>query len=420
MADRLRVARLDASAYSPLANTGPTAEDCKSLQSLIGRHLSPVTASVFAAPAPMPDSKTIEWYSDLSGQPRTLASLPDAEKARVSGLLSDRLNALGELAERLTHANPQAAEQLRSALSYPGEETVYDVGGQPVLTFWGYAPLQPVLPEPVPIEPGPDPSSAIAPTTRGHTSRGWLPLGALLVLALALAVGAWWYYCDFRWPPWLDYADLAQAARDKHQTLKRQEEALETRLQARLVRCAISDALTAARSEEIALQYTAQTLEQHLTSRIETCQLQKAEEERRRRDAMKPGAPLTIPEEACEIGSTTFFDGSWQSISKHTEYRTGAPLVVHLDIRGGRGRVTRYVQSGSSYYTCTGPVTVTMRTGSNCELIIADTRRAICHSGQISYWERTLRTCSVGSDRAVTCRGEQETLPSFKMTIKRR
>src|SRR3954454_8387268 len=100
MPTRLRIARLDPSAYTPVG-TGPppTAADHRRLVALIRRPLPGVMASLFAQPEPTADADAVEWYSDLAGQPIPLTALAPAERRRIDALLADRLGALGELAE---------------------------------------------------------------------------------------------------------------------------------------------------------------------------------------------------------------------------------------------------------------------------------------------------------------------------------
>src|SRR5512134_1158224 len=158
MANRLRVARLAVGRYRPLAAEAPDAARHRRLDALIRRHLPGVTASLLAQPAPSADGGFVDWYSDLAGQPVALGALAEGARAEARALLDDRLKSLAALAERLEPVDPEAAGQLREALSFPGEETVYVIGGQPVITFWGHRSPAPMAP---PLEPPPEPAAPV-------------------------------------------------------------------------------------------------------------------------------------------------------------------------------------------------------------------------------------------------------------------
>ena len=112
MVNRLRIARLDAKQYQPLAAGGPPdAALHRRLDALIRRHLPGSTASLLAEPVPTADGRFVEWYSDLSGQPIPLASLSAADRAAADVVLADRLRSLAALADRLDRSGTPAARQ---------------------------------------------------------------------------------------------------------------------------------------------------------------------------------------------------------------------------------------------------------------------------------------------------------------------
>jgi Mg-chelatase subunit ChlD len=266
MANRLRIARLDPAPYRPLADAAPDAALHRRLDALIRRHLPAVTASVLAQPAPTADGRFVEWYSDLAGQPVAFAALADEAQAEARALLADRLNSIAGLAERLARidpANAALADALRQAASYPGEETVYVVGDQPVLTFWGHRPIAAPEPPPPPAEP--------AAARRGLPRWLWA-LSALLLLAL-LGFGLM-RYLDLPWPPWgPDYPKLLQAAKDEEDALSRRRAELEAQLADALARCAAGRALSAARAEEERLQKALAELAARLQDDLALCPL---------------------------------------------------------------------------------------------------------------------------------------------------
>lgn len=464
MAGRLRVARLDPSGHVPLApDAAATPELHRRLTAVIRRHLPPVTASLLTLPAPTADGRFIEWYSDLAGQPVPLPALPEPEQAAARTLLHERVASVRDLADRLPSLDPEAAdlaEPLRRALSYPGDDTVYVVGGQPVLTFWGYASAAPPAPLP-PVVP-PPPVEAVARVRGGLP--WWLWLLFAVLLAAALAVGAWWYFRDRLCPPWADCQGLYEAAVADGADLEDRVRDLEAELRRRLDLCRLQDNLAAARRDErdllqrslglqteivaalqlcplrarvqaamtdgLALQARTRAAEARLSQALDECRRRaeeqvrlqaeaearrKAEEERRKQEVTTPGENLKIPESACRTGSTEFFNGRWKTTARDlANTSTGAPVVFFMDVRNATGQRTLFEYNRRGRVRCVAPIRVRM---DQCRLIIEDTRRMRCESG--SVYELTRFSCSAGADRRATCSAKQETLPVVNVEIER-
>lgn len=195
----LRVARVKKSSF---IQSGSDEEKFFSehgnLTKLIKQHLSPVTASIFAIPTVLQNSDEIEWSSELKGQPVKLNSLPENEQQQAKNLLNDRLSAITRLADELPQTSE--TETLKQALHYPGDDAVYVINGQPVITFWG-------------IDGKAKSTNIVSPTTsvplvnEGQKSRkiprylsilGWLAL--LILLAFLL-----WYWVSKNPVNWNDY-----------------------------------------------------------------------------------------------------------------------------------------------------------------------------------------------------------------------
>ena len=142
MPSSLRVARTDSGQQTPLGGERAAVfARHQVLTQIIARHLPQVTASLLAEPREVDDGSTVEWYSDLAGEPRRLPELPAAEQDAVRRLLNERVASVIRLADELPTIEPQSAQYsipLRQAVSYPGDNHVYVVAGQPVLTFWGH------------------------------------------------------------------------------------------------------------------------------------------------------------------------------------------------------------------------------------------------------------------------------------------
>ncbi len=142
MPSALRIARVDVSRYRLLTT------DFANLRALHGeltltirRHLPEVTASLLALPIPCDDGKSVDWYSDLAGEARPLTALPAAQRQLIKAKLQDRLKSLTRLAEELprrVRGSEALAASLGAATHYPGDEQVYVVDNEPVITLWGF------------------------------------------------------------------------------------------------------------------------------------------------------------------------------------------------------------------------------------------------------------------------------------------
>ncbi|HRW59047.1 MAG TPA: VWA domain-containing protein [Defluviicoccus sp.] len=304
MVRQLRIARLDASGFVPTLGDGAASADLhQRLDALIRRHLPEVTASLFAEPAPAADGRMIEWYSDLAGQPVPLTALTSQAYAKARDVLNERLKSLAALADRLPRIDPSAADlagPLRQALTYPGEESVYVIGGQPVIVFWGHQ-RQGAVPPPGPVssaaaaEPVAEgaavvpPATVAAATTAAGPRRLW-PLGLLALLALVGLAGYGLVAFDLmRWPPWgPDYQALLRTAKDEEQALRSRMAELEANMRDALALCALQARLAAARADEEPLRQQVDALNAQLAADRELCPLKE-----QLRAARDEGAALT-------------------------------------------------------------------------------------------------------------------------------
>ncbi len=134
MAQKVRVARLDASHQQPQAADGAGLWDSYSaINGFIRRYLPAASAQILAEP--VRGAAAIDWCTDMAGQPQPLTALAPADRAKVERVLADRLQALRDLAAR-NGGDPTAA-LLAAAVAPPSEEAVYAVNGQPVIVGWG-------------------------------------------------------------------------------------------------------------------------------------------------------------------------------------------------------------------------------------------------------------------------------------------
>jgi len=191
----VRIARVDGSGYSPVGgDQAYWLRTYPQLDQLIRQHLPSITASLLARPKSEPDSRVVEWYSELEGQPVPLASLAPNEQSEVRRRLTDRLSSLSRLANNLPRIDPTSADlaqALKQALNYPGDLTVYVLGGQPVITYWGHIDPNAVAPDRIalpiaPEDPGKKPT--FAPS--GIRSR-LTPFRIILATLALLGITVW-------------------------------------------------------------------------------------------------------------------------------------------------------------------------------------------------------------------------------------
>jgi hypothetical protein len=163
---------------------------------IITNRVPPSVAALYASPKISTDG-TVQWSTQLSGQPTPYSSLPIAEAGRLKVLLFERLSAIRQYAESLnkqTGHDPAAVELLRHASAEPPLDAIYSVNGQPVLLYWDRA---------LPLDPKRQRLSApvlpVAVTAAGATaSAKWTrPVRWLLALFLLLLIlfFLWWFFC---------------------------------------------------------------------------------------------------------------------------------------------------------------------------------------------------------------------------------
>ena len=176
------------------------------LVTLVRKHLSPVTASVFAQPILQDDRDYVEWYSDLQGQPEPLLSLPENQQLKAKELLTNRLDSVSKLAEQLPQLEPGSTDSqtiLQKAVQYPGDKAVYVINGQPVIIFWGV--VDPANTAVHPSTANRVDSEALSTPVTKKTPRSFLRTG-LLLLSIALLAGLFWFWFSKQSLNWNDYS----------------------------------------------------------------------------------------------------------------------------------------------------------------------------------------------------------------------
>jgi len=180
------------------------------LRAAVASRLTRAHADLLAIPEVDPSGSRIDWYAAFDGEVTRLAEMPESERRAIGDKVRALHADLEQLAQQMeapdrSNAERNFARLLRHALSAPGEDTLYVVGGKPVMAFWGFtsdAALPGIFlasPPPVPaVVPTAAPAAVLAsapaiatatPLAPRSTWWQWLLL-ALLLLGL-LALLAW-------------------------------------------------------------------------------------------------------------------------------------------------------------------------------------------------------------------------------------
>ena len=167
---------------------------------ILANKLPPSVAALYATPKADADG-TVQWLTNVSGQPRPYAELPVAEAGRLKAVLFERLSALRQYAEVLEKQpghDGAAVALLKHAGAEPPVEAIFSLNGQPVLLYWNHAlppdPKRQVLAAPV----VPLAAATVAVVATPVLTKVLRWLAALLVLLVILFL-LWWFFCPKSW-----------------------------------------------------------------------------------------------------------------------------------------------------------------------------------------------------------------------------
>lgn len=112
------------------------------IRSAIRRRLSEGHANLLAVPQQHDHGTAIDWYAELSGEPRRIAELSASERSAVLADVERLLSDILSLGEQLAESGTSEASLLGRSLQMAGrsipDEFVFVVGDQPVIAAWGY------------------------------------------------------------------------------------------------------------------------------------------------------------------------------------------------------------------------------------------------------------------------------------------
>ena len=93
----------------------------------------------FARPKDVPSEKSIDWYSDLSGNVESFSALNEEQADKVLRKFNELNVNLKAFSEKLSKSGDRTGSELiKAALAIPDHSYIYLVGEQIVITCWGF------------------------------------------------------------------------------------------------------------------------------------------------------------------------------------------------------------------------------------------------------------------------------------------
>lgn len=120
--------------------------------------------------------------------------------------------------------------------------------------------------------------------------------------------------------------------------------------------------------------------------------------------------PLSLPQEALAQGNTAFLNGRWHAGAGIQDGRTGKPLSLSYQIKGGKGEVRMVRGDGVS---CKGVINALTRSG---QLTINNQGEAQCTDGSVYQMPEIL--CTPGAKNIADCKGRYDANTLFPISMK--
>lgn len=345
----------------PLAVQGILVPECHpQLSDILRSRLGEDFARLFAEPVFDQERGTVDWYTQLEGAPQPLSALDAETKTRILGRLYSMAGTVLDCARGLrpgesgesgkNAAQPSgssagrglAGEILEAALRYPGEDSLYVIGGQPVVIRWGCGPATPGVeaedlsrPRALPARPAPPapPVTTAAPVTPSPAPAGedipvftaapaaprsgclpWL-LALLLLLLLLGLLGAF---------------------------LLGKVPALASTLAGWGLPVPVMDIRAAddEKNREAGLLAEIERLRQDVIRRKALCGTSTAPAETKAETRAEPKQGLSVPPEASKTGDLSFLKGEWFCDAGLADSE-GKPVVVRYEFDArGKGEIS--------------------------------------------------------------------------------
>lgn len=433
-------------------------------------------ADCLAIPQPNETGERIDWYSPVDGEIISWTTASEEEKNNAYTRLKNNQDELKNFSENKQQSENKEQQLFGALLSktiqFPDQDHVYIVGGQPVITFWGFvnvnkqsrtdpvACLKPLAP-PAPIAPAAAPvvetASVIVPQ-----KPWWRFLLWLLPLLLLLLLAAFFLRGCFSAPivptahintPQVTLPNINVPAVDVPKPNLNVEPTLVAPGQAQVVNThgvnvhglngtvAVPDQTTngqvtsavdtnlpntpvvdpaiAPLSEDTNGNTPAVSTNPNSpnTPVVDPTQSVAGNTPTSNDPFANNGAaanmpaPLNIPQEAIQSGSVQFLNGQWHVGAGVQDQKTGKPLSLQYNVNNGKGDV---IMTRSDGVTCQGPISASMNSGG---LSINNQAQANCSDG--SSYRMPNITCHPGSKNIADCQGEYDKNQIFPISMKR-
>jgi hypothetical protein len=121
----------------------PIYRAAEQIRTLLQKELGEPVAKIFAIPVRNDKTNELDWYSPIEGSALRLQQLSPEEQAKIKEIIATRFASIDQFGSRLkneigTEAARTYASLLDSAKSYPNDDQIFVISGQPVITFWGF------------------------------------------------------------------------------------------------------------------------------------------------------------------------------------------------------------------------------------------------------------------------------------------
>ncbi|WHZ42631.1 SrfA family protein [Rahnella bonaserana] len=433
-------------------NGQPVYASALQLRETLRLRKQPAIADCLAIPQLNEAGDRLDWYSPREGKVVSWAAATDAARATALRQLENCLDTVSHISKAAKSSGKSASQffgaLLEKAFRFPDQNHVYLVGGQPVLTFWGFVSLdstsnpdpfaalrntlkadeplpslslaaekvktsEPVMAPEAPvrviktIEARAAEQEAVAPEPVAAQRRKISPLiWALPVAALVVAgSAAGWLYSR---PP----APKAETAQTE---ISKPAPAAEPAV---IAPPPVAEPAKAAEMKSPDAKTTdAAPLPVAPAAVVVPASEPVAEVEKTPVVAEPAPAPvsknaLVLPPDAVKIGSTKFLNGNWNGIVEIKDPVTGKPPVLRYQFRQGQGTVRITYGAG---VTCRAPVNAGLMQSGN--LVINTRYKAKCSDG--SRYQMPEISCTQGATGAAVCQGRYNGDTVYPMTIKR-
>ncbi|QHQ17279.1 hypothetical protein GMW39_16485 [Pectobacterium parmentieri] len=406
-------------------------------------------ADTLAIPQINEHGNRIDWYAPFSGDIIPWSAATDSERQSALNQLEVSQAALRQLSEeQCRNTQPEQrlfGQLLEKALQFPDQQHVWLVGGKPIISFWGFVnaqhqvrldpldclrPVAPLIPTVTTTATTSAPSATTDASINAPVRRGarrflpawlcWLlPLLLLLLLALLLLRGC---VPGITIPipgfsmkgPELPAINLNTPELPLVSSVTEGTSLAVTESSVSSVSGSISTAISANAGSEKSDPPLLGTSLPEVTSPIPDPTIAPAPSLSTASEAINSASetrtPLSLPPEALAQGSTAFLNGLWHAGAGIQDQRTGKPLSLSYQIKGGEGEVQMVRGDGVS---CKGAVNAQTRSG---QLTINNQGEAQCTDGSVYQMPEII--CMPGAKNIADCKGRYGANTLFPISMK--